>query len=264
MVGFNRDSKSRGASSRQSKPSASRPFNWRKTAQFFSVLLVVLVMAGLYQVVEAVLSQPVSRVVVNGNFLHVNKQDIATEVEPFLVAGFVLLDLDGVRQQLLQRPWVFDVAVSRRWPDEIVIKVEEQKAIARWGSDAYLNFRGELFRPLSKVAAHDNLNKLPFLDGPDDSAEKVMYHFSELNEVLNEYHMQLVSLVLNDRDNWVLRLQNDIDIVLGGGDVMEKMRRLLFAYEQGLSADFEQIRRIDMRYSNGFAVAWRNQSSKRG
>lgn len=262
MAIFKKDQKSRGASSSQPKP--LRSFNWRGLRIVVAVFCAVLVAAGAYQATDAILSQPVTRVVVNGDFLHVNKQDIAREVEPFLAVGFVLLDLDGVRQQLLQRPWVFDVTVSRRWPDEIVIKVEEQKAIARWGDDAFLNFRGELFRPWPTTRGDENLKKLPFLDGPDNSAEKVMHHFSELNEVLGEYQMQLASLVLNSRNNWVAQLQNDIAIVLGDGEVMEKMRRLLFAYEQGLAANFEQIKRIDMRYSNGFAVAWRNQPSTRG
>ena len=41
---------------------------------------------------------------------------------------------------------------------------------------------------------------------------------------------------------------------------MEKMRLLLFAYEQGLAMDFDQIQSIDMRYNNGFSVAWRTDS----
>ncbi|WP_101760171.1 cell division protein FtsQ/DivIB [Oceanicoccus sp. KOV_DT_Chl] len=73
--------------------------------------------------------------------------------------------------------------------------------------------------------------------------------------------MELKKLALTESGNWSLVLTNGIEVELGDSEVMEKMRRLLATYAQGLSADFAQIKTIDMRYSNGFAVGWRSEKS---
>lgn len=257
-----RKTKARGASSHQPKP--SRTVDWRKFNQLVFALVAVAVLVGIYQGIVMLLSQPVTRVAVNGEFIYVDKRAIEAEVKPFLGGGFIALDLAGLSEKLELQPWVLDVSVSRRWPDEIVITVVEQTPIAYWGDNGFLNSRGELFQPLEKVAA---IEGLPKLNGPgnssNNSSDKVMNHFSELNEALINRGLSLVALELDDRGNWSARLAGDINITLGRGEVMEKMRRLLVAYEQGLSENFSNIANIDMRYNNGFAVEWRTKNAER-
>ncbi|WP_101760173.1 cell division protein FtsQ/DivIB [Oceanicoccus sp. KOV_DT_Chl] len=164
--------KVRGASSKQSKP--SRTFNGRQFLPVLWLSVVIALSVVVVQVVAGKLDQPVSRVVINGDFVNVERQQLVAAVEVFLGSGFLLLDLDGIRLQLNQQPWVFDVMVERHWPDEIAITVIEQKAIAHWGDHAYLNHRGEVFSPDKRAA---NGSGLPELLGPKDSEQQVMNHF---------------------------------------------------------------------------------------
>lgn len=249
-------SKSRGASS---QVAASRSFAWQKMLPVLGLLCLLLIAVAVYQAASVITSQPVARVVVNGDFRQVDQRAIVDQVQPFLTEGFVLLDLEGIRQQLLQQPWIFDVSVSRRWPDQIVIAVVEQMPIANWGESAYLNHRGELFKPAAGRVVSDNL---PRLAGPDNRAAEVMDHFRELGEVLSQESLTLEQLVLNERGSWSAKLDSGVAIVLGTGETMEKVRRLLLAYRQGLSADFSSIKTVDMRYNNGFAVAWKDAESR--
>lgn len=245
----------RGASSRRPKP--SRVFNWKKLLPLFGLLGVMLMAAAVYQGGSLLLAQPVTRVVVNGEYQYVDKQAIVQQVKPFLAAGFVRLDLSGIRDQLILQPWVYDVMIARHWPDQIAITLIEQTPIAYWGKDGFLNHRGELFKP----AKIDAIAGLPRLQGPDNEAERVMSHYRELNSALAADNLALQELALNERGSWSAQLANGIDIVFGSGELMGKIRRLLFTYELGLSAEFERIKTIDMRYNNGFAVAWRQQKS---
>jgi cell division protein FtsQ len=248
-------STARGASSRRPKP--SRVFNWQKLLPLFGLLSVLLMAAAVYQGGRIIVAQPVTRVVVNGEYQYVDKQAIIQQVEPFLAAGFVRLDLAGIREQLIGQPWVYEVMIARHWPDEIVITVVEQTPIASWGKDGFLNHRGELFKPAKTIT----IAGLPRLQGPDNEAERVMSHYRELNVTLAADNLALVKLELNERGSWSAQLGNGIEIVFGSGELMGKIRRLLFAYDLGLSADFERIKTIDMRYNNGFAVAWQQQKS---
>jgi len=244
-----------GASFNAVKPST--PFNWNPLRKLSLVLVAGLLLSGFLQVVNTVLSQPVTRIAVRGEFNHVDREAVASEVKPFLENGFVMLDLQGIRDRLLQQPWIFDVALARHWPDEIEITVEEQIVIARWGEIGFLNNRGELFKPAAAIAVDDDL---PVLYGQDSDTELVVNHFRELRSVLAEHNLILKKLRLNERNSWLASLDSGVEIIIGSGAVMEKMRLLLFAYEQGLAMDFDQIQSIDMRYNNGFSVAWRTDS----
>jgi len=241
----------RGASSKVVKP--SKPFNWQPVRRGSMVLVVGLLASVIFHAVSLLLSQPVTRIAVNGEFNHVDKKAVIERVRPFLKDGFVMLDLQGIREQLIQQPWVFDVSLARHWPDEIEITVEEQTTIARWGNTGFLNHQGELFKPLS-VGGVDE--KLPLLFGPDEETARVMERFSELSALLAEHQLSLKKLQLNERNTWRASLESGVEIVIGSSAVIEKTRRFLLAYQQGLSVNFSQIESIDMRYDNGFSVAW--------
>lgn len=220
------------------------------------ILLAVVGAAGYG--VENALNTPVSRVVVNGEFRQVDRQLIVREVQPFLDHGFLRLDLDGIRQRLRSEPWIFDVSVTRRWPNEIVIAVEEQSVIARWGNDGFLNRRGELFRPQQVDSEWIQVTSLPLLKGPEGSSMEVMSHFRELSDTLSHYGLSVRELALNDHGSWYAALDNDIAMFLGSGEIMQKVRRFLVAYQSVLASDFYKAKSVDMRYNGGFAVAWRH------
>ncbi len=258
--------KPRGASS---KTAASRAVRLPKIAvmpavNIFPLLLmaVVPVLAyGIYLVTDAVLSERVARVAITGDLEHVNQESIVEDLSPLLSDGFVLLDLDAMRERLMEKPWVYGARVERRWPNEVVVIITEQSAIARWGKDGFLNHRGEAFFPngdLPKVA----VESLPLLNGPAESAPVLMSSFQELSELLRAQGLILRELSIDARNNWTAVLNNQVVIVLGNDQVMEKMRRFLRAYQLALVKDFDRVERIDMRYSNGLAVAWREPQAE--
>lgn len=241
----------RGASSKQEKKPVA--IDWTVPVRALYGLLAIAVCVAVFQAYSWVLAQPVTRVVVNGDFIYADKQSVVRQVEPMLDVGFVKLELEVIKQQLQQEPWIYDVTIQRRWPDELIIAVQEQRVIARWGKNGFINHRGELFTPTTAVAINE---PLPVLDGPADSSGRVMVHFRELNEMLQKSNISLAKLTLNDRGGWVAYLDNGIEMVIGDGEVMEKVRRFLIAYQRDLISPFAAVKSIDMRYSNGFAVSW--------
>ena len=242
MIFLKSKRKVRGASSK-TRPSKTS-FNLRKLLPFSITFLVLVVCFGLYQGGVILLSWPVERVLVSGEFRHVDKDIIVKQVQPFLKDGFVMLDLAGIRQQLLKHPWIFDASLTRFWPDQIKITVTEQTPIAHWGDEAYINHQGKIFKP----DVHSNHStKMPKLYGVDSSVEQVINHFTELNELLLQHELVLNQLILNDRGNWVAQLENGVVVMFGGGDVMDKAQRFLYSYKNGLSEQFNRVKTIDMR-----------------
>lgn len=250
----------RGASVKarqQQRPRLRLNLKW--VARGVAAAAIVAVLAGAGLAAEHLFNVPVSRVVVNGEFRQVDKNLISSKIEPLLGVGFLRLDLNQVRNQLRELPWVFDVQVSRSWPSEIVVAVEEQTPIARWGEEGFLNHRGELFVPERRHDEFLDVARLPALVGPEGSSKNVMNHYRELSEMLSQYGLVLSDLRLDDRGSWYAKLRNGTEMRLGDGEVMEKMRRFLSAYRFALADKFDSARAVDMRYSGGFAVSWKNQ-----
>ena len=196
----------------------------------------------------------VDRVAISGEFRQVEKQALAAIVEPYLQEGFAFVDLDEIQLQLESLPWIYQVSLRRQWPGQLAIHVTEQTPIARWDKEGFINHRGEFFAATERVS----IDGLPLLQGPVDKASDMMADYRDLGELLRQQGLVLSRLSMDERGNWSAVLQNGVTIVLGSDQVMEKVQRFVFAYQRALSEKFDQVERIDMRYSNGLAVAWRN------
>jgi cell division protein FtsQ len=250
----------------QAKKKESKPVQWQewfaKGMPIVAVTLVLGLFVGGWRLLHFVGSVPVSRVAVTGTLLHVDRNLLVQNVRPLLNgAGFMTVDLQAIRAQVLQLPWVADVSIQRRWPDELVIAVTEQEAIARWGKDGLLNRRGEVFRPQPL----GDVSQLPVLFGPDELSGDVVARYAELRELLGEQKLALASLGADERGSWSATLQGGTELRLGTGDVLKKMRSFARVYRANLSSQMDRIAYIDLRYSNGVAVGWkRSEQSAAG
>ncbi len=69
-----------------------------------------------------------------------------------------LVDLEGVRQKLLQYGWIADAQVSRRLPNKLVVNIVERQPAAIWqdkGQLTLIDARGVLLEPVSAEAMPD-------------------------------------------------------------------------------------------------------------
>jgi len=252
------------------KPKVERkPLPWRQwTASLgrwlmptLAVSLVLGLLLAGWKMLDYVGSVPVSRVAVTGNLKHLDRQLLVARVQPLLAGeGFMTVDLEAIRAALLELPWVADVSIQRLWPDQLMIAVSEQEAIARWGKDGLLNRRGEVFRPQPL----GDISKLPALFGPDGMSADVVARYAEMRALLAEQNLALASLGSDERGSWSAILQNGVVLRLGTGDVLKKMRRFLRIYRDELREQLDKVAYIDLRYGNGLAVGWKQDNLERG
>ena len=234
----------------------ARPsISWYRLKPVFWMALFSIVMVGVVQLTGFLTSQAVNKVVVAGELRYVDKALVIDEVRPFLDKGFIKLELSKIQQRLEMLPWIYSVQVSRRWPSDVVINIVEQQVIAQWSDEGFLNHRGELF-----LSNDIEIKGLPQLDGPTGSSLDVMKKYRAVSSLLRDKDLQLKRLSLAKSGAWVVELNEAVIIEVGRDLLMEKMRRFTEAYEMVLVDHFSNIKKIDMRYSNGLAVAWREKS----
>lgn len=220
---------------------------------------------GTYYLAERLLpyaDRPIARIAVQGDLTYVSQQAIQQRIEPYAGATFLRVDLDGIRTELESMPWIAQAQVRRVWPDQIQVKLEEQLPIARWGNEALLNNQGRAFAP-SEVVDYPHL---PQLFGPRRAQRQVMQQYQMLSQMLRPMGFSIARLELRERGSWFLSTAPDangqsIDLLIGRDQVMEKMRRFATVYDKALKEQISNITRVDLRYANGLAVAWRDPAT---
>lgn len=243
-------------------PSAHLRF-WHGVVQRRRLLGMWLMLLGICAVLAAgigALRDPhtlaVRTVVVEGQLRHLNRARLIETVSPHVRGGFFSLELGAADQALKSLPWVYQVSLRRRWPDTLVVRVYEQEPIAQWGESALLNRHGERFTP-----PKDELPQgLAQLSGPDGDEHEVIERFLSYSSRLSAVGLELRALEKDKRMAWHLRLSNGVTLDLGRGEHGDRLGRFLAAYPGALAPLFERVRGIDLRYTNGFAVAWKDKA----
>ena len=195
---------------------------------------------------------PLDVVQVKGDFRHLDKQKLQDAVAINVAGGFFTVDVAAIRAAAEQLPWVYKATVRRVWPATLRINIEEQQAIARWGEQGYLNSNGEPFFPDALVGSLD----LPELAGPEGHELNVLENFQRVNKTLAPLQIAVMRMELDSRRAWHLRVGDGVMLELGRTDIRERLQRFISADPTLFAGRIQALKRVDLRYSNGFSVYW--------
>lgn len=244
-----------GGAARREEQRAPLRERLRWLTRSLSVLSLFVVLIGVLWGGEKVfhkLDVPIGVIAIKGKFSHVDQGEVQRLVEPLVKGGILSLDLAKIRSELELQPWIEAVAVSRQWPGGLVISVVEETPIARWGTQGFLNSRGEMLT----IKDNSKLAHLPLLQGQGHTERSLMKSYREIAQLLQPANLKITGLKRDQRGAWWLSLSNGLELVIGRGQVVEKMRRFLVVWMSGLKDKAGQIARVDVRYDNGIAVQW--------
>lgn len=199
---------------------------------------------------------PVAVIGVEGEISQVETGEVERIVAGNLGGGFLSLDLDGICRALEEHPWVASASARRKWPDEVVIAIEEEVPIARWSDNRFLNNKGKVL----DIAGVSLSLSLPLLDGPAGQERRVMQQYRNFSQVLQPMGLKVETARLAPRGNWVVAFDSGLRLVIGKEPVAGKLQRLLLVWDKQLKDRAENIEQVDIRYGNGVAVRWKEQS----
>jgi cell division protein FtsQ len=243
------------------KPAAPVTRHWEGvTAGLRGALIMAsgLVLAGILGWLWATLTDPqllpIKRVEVQGSFTYVDAQLVRDAVAPYMNGNFLTVDVHRVQKAVEGLPWVRWAEVRRSWPDAVHVSVTEQVAVAKWDEDSLVNDAGEVFRP--PRASYPT--GLPSLHGPEGSEKAVVMAFADMSAMVAPLSLHITRINLDERRAWSLYLDNGMQLVLGRGDGYGRLLKFVRFYRRALRDQAEQVERVDLRYSNGFAVRWQH------
>ena len=232
----------------------------------------------------------IKQIEMHGQLNHVNSVQVKQIVEATLDGNYFSVNLHQIESEIKQIPWVFSVSLRRRWPSTIVVSITEVQPIARWGKDKWLHFTGDLvarqhYHHQTPHGDSGRNRELSLLSAATDEQAKVVWEtFRQWSARFASSGISLVALRLDARDLWWLKLSLGALALNGGqseqiaqtqkvgGKTLEQPRqvtmvvdkqssffrieRFIRAFNQELIVQFPQMKTIDLRYPNGFAISW--------
>lgn len=214
--------------------------------------VLATVLAG--RLALAKLDAPVQQIAITGIGKNVSAEDVRAAIAPTVDAPLLQVDLVEVRAAVERIPWVASARVDRVWPAELAVQVREREVFARWGAAEALSTEGVVFAATAKELP----GVLPRLAGPAGRELEVMEMYRQLADRLTETAFAPTGLALDARGDWTAATTSGVELRLGRGSPLSSVERLKNVVLPALSSRLSQVRRVDLRYANGFAVAWRD------
>jgi cell division protein FtsQ len=164
-----------------------------------------------------------------------------------------LVDLNKVRDQLLNYGWIKDARVSRRLPDTLVVDIVERTPTAIWQYNQKLSLIDDEGIILEAVKPDQPAPELPLLIGKDANLES-----TRLNKLMNQapaLKPMLASASWIGNRRWDLQFQSGEVLALPEGDEMAAKALLRFARIDGVRRLLGRgFARFDMRDPKKFVA----------
>ncbi|MEJ2308634.1 MAG: FtsQ-type POTRA domain-containing protein [Gammaproteobacteria bacterium] len=197
---------------------------------------------------------PVQSVVLDGDFLHTERDELQRVIAGSIHGGYFTIDVREVQDAVRQLPWVAGATVRRVWPDTLVVSVTEHHPFARWGEKRLISERGVVFTP----ATIEPFTGLALFAGDDERAGEVLRQFRYISKSF-ENLARIERIEMNSRGGWTLWIHTGARIELGNDRVPQRLVRVT-RFLARIGEQTSTVEVIDARYSGGVAVRLKQQT----
>ena len=232
-------------------------FPWKTLGILLFGILPVVGIMGVYHWINDPRHLTIKSIEVTGDLNTVNKTLLEPLIAPFVKTNLYLINTKGLEKAIEANEWVYSAALTKIWPDKLIVKIHEQKPVAFWGKDAMLSKQGEIIH----AVLDDKKGSLPMLYSPESKGRNMAKAFLQIREWMKGFPVKLVEFKEDARGSWQIKLENGLVVKIGRNHHEKRIRRFMVGYRQKLISVVNKIHTVDLRYTNGFAVKWKNGRS---
>ncbi|WP_201586418.1 cell division protein FtsQ/DivIB [Psychrobacter jeotgali] len=244
--------KTRRSESRLPLPNMARYFFM---ALVMGLLLLILAMGG-----KALRDAPPAAIIVDPSGLSAAQyQTLQSTMEQQAISSFFTTDMQALRDIAISLAWVDQVGVTRDWQRGIVITALPKQAVANFGTERLVDASGDVFVP----ADSNELGQDDFatLQGEITQAPVIMQQMQQINDWYAPLDLRVEDIILTPRMTWLVRFDNGLRVIVDNENTAQKLLSLSQLLGNQLSERRDEMQSIDLRYKNGFTIAWNVNST---
>jgi len=227
---------------------------WKMIALTILVIAPLALMIGGYQWIQDPQNLTITSIEVKGDLNILDKQQLQPVIEPFTKTNLYLLDQKALETAIESNPWVQSASMTKIWPDKLRIKIYEQRPVAFWGDKEMLAENGEII----KASLPKEKDNFPLLYSPSDKGRNMATGFLKIRKWMKDFPLKMVEFREDSRGSWQIKLQNGMTVKIGREHQEKRLRRFMVGYDHSLKNVVNDVKTVDLRYTNGFAVKWKN------
>lgn len=232
----------------------------RSLADWFGILgyVFVLFMAILVLIISYRLYQqaPVANVLVQPTGLtqreHKNLSDLFKQQQ---TDTFFTTDLQSIVKASKEVSWLDEVRVTRDWQQGIVVQALPKQPVAKFGSERFVDAKGEVFTPLDKSQLADG--HWTTLQGNPSQAKPIMQQMQQVNSWFEPLNLTVEDMILTPRMTWLIRFNTGLRVIVDGENTAQKLMTLSQLLQTELNSRLNEMQVLDLRYKNGMAISWK-------
>lgn len=227
------------------------------------ILSVLLTSFWIYKWMGDEQSQPIAEISISGDRVFTSDNDVR---QALLASGSLTTlmnqDINVLRTQIERLPWIKEVKLKKRWPNRLIINIQEYQPYVRWNKNLLLDVDANVF----SIPAERTV-KLPlaFLFGPDGKEKDALKGFMALQALFKNNRIVLMSANMSERYSWLLSIvlpsngqHQIVEVDLGRTDYIGRAQKFISIFKE-LEKDLtvsQNIKKVDLRYETGVAVSW--------
>lgn len=216
--------------------------------------LVIAVMVWLWHRMQNPNEYPIRHVKISTIGQYVPPDAIKQSIRESIQGGFFSLNIQQIKNNLLNNPWVESVSIRRVWPNSLDVSITEQQPFARWGNGGVLSQSGNVFYPNASTIP----TNLPTINAPLALKDSVMSSFANFDQLLQPLGLHITQLVVTQRLAWSVWLSNGIEVNLCRTDTENRFMSFVKLYPQLIAGKAQDVVSVNLCYPNGLAVRWKD------
>jgi cell division protein FtsQ len=252
---------------------------------FILSLLMISIGTGVYYLYKEN-SFPVKQIVMLHTLHEQNSEELQKLISKAIDGGFFSLNIEKLRHKLETLAWIDTVSVRKKWPHTLQLDIQEKKVAARWitidvnkrtinklkkvkwDKQSLISNKGIVFStPLTEIQ-YKKYNKFEIYSSPFDLSVSGLKKCRHISKIMKEVKLNIRYCFQDLRRSWVVKLENGFELFLGrvnnkklsnlnDDKILQRVKTFIMAYKKILKKHEKNIDRIDMRYTNGFAIKWK-------
>jgi len=245
----------------------------RAVASAIGLVAAVMILAILFFMGKTALDHfrnpgrfPIRSVLVEGTYQYTDQQELRHRVMTQAERGFFNLDIAQIQRQVEGLAWVDKAYVRRVWPESISVHLEEHQAVARWGNDGLVSDNFKLFFPPRLAESNDAVlaayvNRLPWLSSPQRRHVALLKLLMETEPLFKKIEAPLTGISEDERRSITLFMKGDVQVIIGHRLIAERISRFADVFRSYVAPVYDDVAKVDMRYTNGFSMARKSTNS---
>ncbi len=235
---------------------------WRYIIGLIGLFIVGFIIYWQVSLYTQPSNKPINTVRVLGEIEFTERQKIMENVSDYAGWGFFHVDVDAIRLQVENMPWVAKAKIKRIWPDALEVVVEEHKPLVRWNDDKLVVEDYSVISQTNMSAEgaekwQARFASLPKIAGAEGRHALLLQRYADMDSMLRALDERIAVLEEDERRSLSLQLSSGIDVNLGRKHWMSRMTRLAQVYGHLIKPEIDRIVSIDLRYPNGFSIKYR-------